>query len=294
MTTTDPTTTNGHAAIVATHADASVIPDDAGGALNAFASQRNFETGQRLAKALASSTLVPKEYQGNVANCLVAIEVASRIRCSVFMVCQSLDIVHGRPSWRASFLIATVNACGRFTPLRFRWEGSAGSDGWGCRAVSKDRESGEECLGALITIGLAKAEGWYQRNGSKWRTMPEQMMMYRAAAFWTRAYAPELSLGMQTAEELADVGPVSEEIVVRPAASRATAADLEARLRETPATAVETTAETKAEAPSGPALEAAICLYCDQEVGAEREACADKEGHTRWKHPGCTAFGKGS
>ena len=31
--------------------------------------------------------------------------------------------------------------------------------------------------------------------------MPEQMFMYRAAAFWQRIYAPELSLGMQTIDE---------------------------------------------------------------------------------------------
>lgn len=174
-------------------------------ALNVFSDQMAFESGQRMAKALASSTLVPKEYQGNIPNVLIAMEAASRIGASVFAVMQNLDIIHGRPSWRATFLIATVNACGRFSPLRFRFQGKEGTDGWGCRAVARDRESGEECLGTLITVGLARSEGWTSKNGSKWKTMPEQMLCYRAAAFWTRVYAPELSLGMQTAEEVADV-----------------------------------------------------------------------------------------
>lgn len=173
-------------------------------AISAFASEQNFISSQRMAKALAASSLMPKEYQGNIPNVLIAMELASRIGVSVLMVAQNLDLIHNRPSWRATFLIATVNQCGRFTPLRFRWVGTEGKPDWGCRAVAKDRASGEECIGSLITMQLAKAEGWSEKGGSKWKTMPEQMLMYRAAAFWTRIYAPELSLGMHTADEVID------------------------------------------------------------------------------------------
>lgn len=173
-------------------------------AIAAFASGEAFATAQRMAKALASSSLMPAAYQNNIPNTLIAIELASRIGCSVLMVAQNLDIIHGRPSWRATFLIATVNACGRFTPIRFKWQGDEGADSWGCRAVAKDRATGDECIGTLITIGLAKREGWYSKNGSKWQTMPEQMLCYRAASFWARIYAPELSLGMQTSDEVID------------------------------------------------------------------------------------------
>jgi hypothetical protein len=186
---------------------------DHGGAIDVFASAANFEQGQRMARALAESTLVPAEYRSNLSNVLIAIELASRVGASVFAVMQNIDIIHGRPSWRATFLIATVNACGRFTPMRFRFEGQPGTDGYGCRAVAKDRETGEECPGALITIGLARAEGWAAKNGSKWKTMPEQMLMYRAAAFWTRVFAPELSLGMQTSDEAIDTTTAVTEAV---------------------------------------------------------------------------------
>jgi hypothetical protein len=178
-----------------------------GGAIDVFASQGNYENAWRMAGALAMSSLVPEAYRGdkNRPNILIAMELAARIGASVFAVMQNIDIIHGRPSWRATFLIATVNASGRFTPIRFKWQGKEGTESWGCRAVAKDRETGEECVGALITIGLAKAEGWSTKNGSKWRSMPEQMLMYRAAAFWARIYAPELSLGMQTSDEVRDV-----------------------------------------------------------------------------------------
>lgn len=179
------------------------------GALAPFASEAAFVKALRIANALASSTLVPEAYRGkdNIPNVLIALEMANRIGASVFMIMQNLDVIHGRPGWRSQFLIATLNTCGRFSALRFEWEGKQGSDEWGCRAVATDLKTKERCAGALITIGLAKAEGWYGRNGSKWKTMPEQMLMYRAGAFFTRVYAPELSIGMHTAEELADFAP---------------------------------------------------------------------------------------
>lgn len=201
------------------------------GALNAFSSEAAFVTAQRMAKGLAASTMVPAAYQGNIPNCMIAIELASRIGASVFMVMQSLDIIQGRPSWRAQFLIATVNASGRFTPLRFRFTGQPGTKTWGCVAHAKDRQSGELCEGAEITIQMAFDEGWATKNGSKWRTMPQQMLMYRAAAFWARVYAPELSLGIHTAEEIIDVtGEAVARIDAGPSIPAGSAQALEAAL----------------------------------------------------------------
>lgn len=178
--------------------------DTAERSISAFSSVNSFEAAQRMATALSKSSLVPKEYQGNLSNCLIAIELSSRTGASVLMVMQNLYIVHGRPGWGAQFLIGTANTSGRFTPLRFEWQGTKGKDDWGCRAVAKDRRTGEELVGAWITWAMAKAEGWSDKSGSKWKTMPEQMFMYRAGTFWTRVYAPEIGLGMATREEIID------------------------------------------------------------------------------------------
>ncbi len=169
---------------------------------------------QRMAKALASSTLVPDSYRGeaNLGNCIIALELSQRIGASVMAVMQSMVPIHGKPTWSASFLIATVNSCGRFSPMRFRWVGKEGTDDWGCRAFAVEREGNLELVGALVTIAMAKAEGWYSKNGSKWKTMPEQMLQYRAAAFWCRAYAPEIALGMHTSEEIHDT-QVAQQVV---------------------------------------------------------------------------------
>lgn len=182
------------------------IPQHAGEALSPFsASAGGFEVAQRMAKALASSSLVPQTYRNDVPNCLIAMELASRIGVSVLAAMQNLHVIQGKPSWSSSFLIATVNASGRFTPLRFEWAGEPGKDSWACRAHAKDRSTGELCEGPWITWSMAGKEGWTSKSGSKWKTMPELMFHYRAAAFWTRVFCPELSIGFQTAEEASDI-----------------------------------------------------------------------------------------
>lgn len=170
-----------------------------------FGNLASFELAQRAAKLLASSQLVPEQYQGNLANCVVALEMAQRIGASALMVMQNLYIVHGRPAWSAQFVIACVNQCGRFSALRYEWQGTEGKDDWGCRAWAAEKDTGEKLYGPRVTIALARAEGWFDKKGSKWKTIPQLMLMYRAGAWFGRTYAPELTMGLQTAEEARDV-----------------------------------------------------------------------------------------
>ncbi len=170
-----------------------------------FFDAAGFELMQRVAKAFAASTLVPEAYRGNLPNCMIAINMAERMGADPMMVMQNLYIVHGRPDWSAQFLIATFNHCGRFSAIRYEWFGTRGKDDWGCRAFATEKENGERIVGPDITIALAKAEGWEGKSGSKWKTIPQLMLMYRAAAWLVRTYAPEIAMGLQTAEELGDV-----------------------------------------------------------------------------------------
>lgn len=170
-----------------------------------FASMQSFELMQRAARLLASSTLVPKEYQNHIANCVIALNMAQRIGADPLLVMQNLYVVHGRPGWSSQFLIATFNHCGRFSAIRYRWGGTEGKDDWSCQAYAKERETGEDITGPVITIALAKKEGWYTKSGSKWQSIPQLMLMYRAASWLVRTHAPEIAMGLQTAEELGDV-----------------------------------------------------------------------------------------
>lgn len=164
-----------------------------------------FELCQRKAKLLSTSTLVPKEFQGNMSNCAIGLNIAKRLGADEFMVLQNIDIIHGRPSFRATFLIAMVNASGRFSPMQFLMEGEGVTRS--CKAYCKVLATGEQVEGPEVTMAMAKAEGWSTKAGSKWLTMPELMLRYRAAAFFARLYAPDITLGMLTTEESDDVPP---------------------------------------------------------------------------------------
>lgn len=226
-----------------------------------------FETMQRVSKMFASSDLVPDTYKPKlkpipngaspeaiaaiqaenktaqdkaVANCMIAVEVAMRIGASPLMVMQNMAVIYGRPSWSSKFLIATVNSCGRFEPLQFRFTnmGNLGKveytdyvwndhtrrkeavqrtlDGTNipnleCIAYTTKKGSKDVLESAPVSIRLAVEERWFTKDGSKWQTMPRQMLMYRAASMWTNAYAPELSMGMRTVEEQQDIEDVEFE-----------------------------------------------------------------------------------
>lgn len=172
------------------------------------------------------------------ANCMIALSLAQRMGADALMVMQNLVIIYGRPSWSSKFLIATVNTCGRFDAIKYRAvnKGKLGViqmksyidklapgttmkvktelltpfdasdiDNVEMVAYSIERSTGQELIGSAVSILMAIQEGWYTKNGSKWVTMPEKMLKYRAASFWVNEYAPEISMGMKTEEEVYDI-----------------------------------------------------------------------------------------
>lgn len=223
-----------------------------------------FETMQRVCRMFALSDLVPDIYRATIkqfpanadektvttiqaenqtaltkamANCMIAVDYAMRVGASPMMVMQNVAIIYGRPAPSSKFLIATVNTCGRFNPLQYRftekgmlgmvdytdyvWDNTTRSK----RAVAKQFDGKKvmdiECVAfttakgsdkvlesSPVSVRLAIQEGWFTKNGSKWQTMTRQMLMYRAASFWSSAYAPEISMGMKTVEELQDIQDV--------------------------------------------------------------------------------------
>lgn len=199
---------------------------------------KQFEATQRIAMMYAMSNFIPDSYkyrngqplEQNVvlANCTIALEMATRMQANPLMVMQNLYIVHGQPAFSSKFLIACINASKRFSPLRYEFNGEEGTDDYACRAIAyeaNDTKHKEPLEGDWISIRMAKAEGWTSKKGSKWLTMPTQMLRYRAAAFWQRAYCPEISMGLLTAEEAQDAFAQTYEEVKQPSATTAIPTD---------------------------------------------------------------------
>ncbi len=203
--------------------------------LSVFSSMDAFDQGYRIARALSSSKLVPVAYQGeeNVPNAMIAMDMGNRIGVSPIVVMQNMHVIEGRPSWSSPFIIGALNSCGLFSPLRFKlekkgeveaaydkWEGPKGDrrkvtakmrvKEMTCYAYAVEKETGEVLEGPEVSISMAVAEGWYTKAGSKWVTMPDLMIRYRAAAFFGRLYAPHILNGMPTDEEVHDVAEMRD------------------------------------------------------------------------------------
>lgn len=157
------------------------------------------------ANMLSKSTIVPVAYQRRPENCFVALDMASRMGLSVMIVMQNLYIIQGKPSWSGSAIASMIRSSPQFADVTLNYTGKEGTDDWGAYVTAKRLSNGQTLKGGTVTIRIAKKEGWVQKAGSKWQTMPEIMLAYRAYAWFGRVYAPELLMGLQTTEEVMDV-----------------------------------------------------------------------------------------
>ena len=226
----------------------------------------NFNEAINAASFLSGSSLVPTDYRRWVpvknkygkavtnadgtpqfmenpnatSNCLIALNMANRMGYDPLMIMQNLYIIEGRPAWSSQFIIAAINACGKFDPLQFEivnegekeieyvnsyWEdgkkisnqATIKLENLTCIAWTTDKK-GNRLQSDKVSMEMAVKEGWYQKNGSKWQTMAGQMLRYRAAAFFGRIYAPEILMGIYAADEIRDFVDVTPEPVQQPVA----------------------------------------------------------------------------
>lgn len=181
-----------------------------------FDTAAGFDLCQRQANALKACSMIPESYQKNYGDVLIAVEMAGRMKVNPLMVMQNMYIVKGNPTWSSKFLIACANSCGRYSSIAYEAEGSPREGSYKIRAWAIEKSTGTRLNGSWIDWQMVKGEGWDRPKGSqpsKWGTMPEQMFMYRAAAFWVRAYAPEIGMGFLTQEEAIEIDRTPEKPV---------------------------------------------------------------------------------
>lgn len=158
------------------------------------------------AQMLAQSDIIPQAFRGKAANVLVALDMAQRLNAPPMLVMQNLYVIQGKPSWSSQYLIAMINASGRFaSPLQYEFTRDEKGTATGCSAWAIDAATGQKIVGPAVTMEMAKAEGWLTKAGSKWQTMPELMLTYRSAAFFARTICPDLAMGMYTEYEQREI-----------------------------------------------------------------------------------------
>ena len=155
-----------------------------------YSSIQSFESAQRIAvlakRSVPNVTGASRGYQLHVD------EIANRMGMSPFQVMQNLNVIRST-SWSSQFIIGLIQGCGRFEGFTYKET----ADSCQCFAVLKT--SGEQVSGPKITLEMARKEGW--TKNTKWSTMPQTMLRYRAASAFGRFHIPDLILGIQSVEE---------------------------------------------------------------------------------------------
>jgi hypothetical protein len=164
----------------------------------------NFQSAEdawKMAGQFSRSSLVPKQFQGKVEDCFVALVAAQHLGDNPLTVMQNMYVVHGTPAFSAKYRIARANASGVFRG-RIGWdvEGSGPDLVVTARAVLA--RTGDE-VSFSVSMAMASAEGW--TKNPKYRTLPELMLRYRSATLLTRLYCEDVMLGYHTREEMEDV-----------------------------------------------------------------------------------------
>lgn len=186
----------------------------------------------RLSRYFAASRMVPQHFQQKPEDCMVALMMAQQLEVNPVLALQNLQVINGRPGFSASFAIGLANQRGPFAgPIT--WTSKGKGDGLEVTAHATIRSTGET-VATTVSMEMAKAEGW--TKNPKYRSIPEQMLRYRAATWLIRLHCPEVLMGLHSSEELEDVRPVT--VREEPAArSVDVVADLNEQIKRNTATA---------------------------------------------------------
>ncbi|MBO7680047.1 MAG: hypothetical protein J6S75_10295, partial [Thermoguttaceae bacterium] len=153
---------------------------------------------------LAKSDLIPDQFRNKPANVLIAMNLASRLNADIFHIMQSIYVVHGRPAFAGQFYIACINTSGRYAPIRYEETKDENGQTVACRVITTDLRTRQQVEGPWVSLDMARKEGWI-KNNPKWSSMPELMLRYRAAAFFTRTYCPDVTMGVPIEGEQEDI-----------------------------------------------------------------------------------------
>ena len=153
----------------------------------------------QLAEMLAASTLVPKDFQRNPSNIMVAIVWGSEIGLGALQALQGIAVVNGRPTIWGDAALALVRGHPACVSVREGVDGEGDArTGW-CEVTRR----GEEPQRRTFSVDDAKKAGLWGKAGP-WTQYPQRMLQLRARGFALRDVFPDALRGVITTEEARD------------------------------------------------------------------------------------------
>lgn len=158
---------------------------------------QTLDEAMQFAGVMAKSSIIPKDYQGNPGNILVAIQWGQEIGLSPLQAMQSIAVINGRPSIWGDAMLALVRGSGLLEYIKEEPTEE------GCTCTLKRRGDQFE-VARTFTPEDAKRAGLWGKTGP-WQQHTKRMMQMRARAFALRDAFADVLRGVHIGEEAQDM-----------------------------------------------------------------------------------------
>jgi hypothetical protein len=160
------------------------------------------QEAMRFSEILASSTMVPRDFQGKPGNVLVAIQWGREVGLGPLQALQNIAVINGRPSIWGDAALALVRGHPDCASVQEGVDGEGDTrHGW-CEVTRR----GEQPQRRTFSIADAKRAGLWGKSGP-WTQYPDRMLQLRARGFAIRDVFPDALRGVLTREEAEDTPP---------------------------------------------------------------------------------------
>jgi len=164
---------------------------------NGILNPANLAEALEMAGVLCKSNLIPKDFQGNPGNVLVAIQWGMELGLAPMQSLQSIAVINGRPSLWGDAVIALCKS----HPV-CEWIRESFDDDSTAVCIAK-RKGDPEPVERRFNMDDAKKAGLIGKAGP-WTQYPRRMLQMRARSWCLRDAFPDLLRGMAVAEEEQD------------------------------------------------------------------------------------------
>lgn len=155
-----------------------------------------------VAETLVTSGLIPPHFN-TAAKVIYALQCGYDLGLKITQALQELCVVNGKIGMSAKCAAGLIRQRGNCTKFVIIYEGKEYDDNYKAVVIAKRNESPDE-LRTEFSVKDAKTAGLWGKGGA-WTTYPKDMLTNRAISRMSRYYFSDVTCGLYTTEELADI-----------------------------------------------------------------------------------------
>jgi hypothetical protein len=175
---------------------------------------KNMAEAMDFSKMLATSNMVPKQYQGKPQDILVAVQWGYEVGLPPLQALQNIAVINGKPSVYGDALLALVKNDPRCAGVLEVIDGDG--DARTATCTIKRRYGDEiEVTTKSFSVSDAKLAGLWGRT-PPWKQYPDRMLQMRARGFAVRDAFPDALSGAITREEAEDYNVPERDVTPPP------------------------------------------------------------------------------